>query len=146
MIIKSGNIFESEAETLVNAVNCVGIMGKGIALEFKNRYPKMFTEYQDMCSKNEMTIGRLHYYRDTTGISIINFPTKNHWRSKSNLEYVISGLDCFVKNYEKLGIKSIAFPALGCGNGGLSWETVEPIMYEKLKDLPIYIEVYSPAK
>lgn len=144
MLITIGNIFESKAQTLVNTVNCVGVMGKGIALEFKKRYPQMFKEYVDMCRRGELSAGKPYYYCDLTGASVINFPTKEHWRSPSKLSYIVSGLDWFVENYDKLGITSVAFPPLGCGNGGLSWETVGPVMYNKLKDLPIDIEIYAP--
>lgn len=144
MIIKIGNIFESKATTLVNTVNCVGIMGKGIALEFKKNYPNMFSEYVALCKEGVVKPGVPYYYHDLCGASIINFPTKDHWRSPSKLSYIISGLDWFRDNYESLGIKSIAFPPLGCGNGGLPWTVVGPLMYSKLKDLPIDIEIFAP--
>jgi len=144
MIIKIGNIFESQATTLVNTVNCVGVMGKGIALEFKKKYPNMFSEYVDLCNKGFVKPGVPYYYHDLLGTSIINFPTKNHWRSPSKLSYIISGLDWFRDNYDSLGIKSIAFPPLGCGNGGLPWSVVGPLMYSKLNDLPIDIEIFAP--
>ncbi len=144
MLVQIGNIFDSKAKTLVNTVNCVGVMGKGIALEFKNRYPSMYKEYADLCKVGEVKPGVPYFYKDLLGTSILNFPTKDHWRSPSKLSYVINGLDWFVANYSDLGIDSIAFPPLGCGNGGLSWEIVGPIMYQKLKDLPIDIEIYAP--
>lgn len=144
MIIKIGDIFESKAKTLVNTINTVGVMGKGIALEFKKRYPEMFEEYVALCKQNEIIPGVPYYYEDLLGNSILNFPTKNHWRSPSKLSYIISGLNWFRENYELCGIESIAFPPLGCGNGGLSWELVGPIMYSMLKDIPIDIEVYAP--
>ena len=144
MIIKIGNMFESDVKTLVNTVNCVGVMGKGIAAEFKKKYPKMFDEYTAMCECGIVKPGLPYYYTDLTGASILNFPTKDHWRSPSRLSYIISGLKWFRENYQSLGITSIAFPKLGCGNGGLDWEMVGPIMYEYLSDLPIRIEVYAP--
>ena len=144
MIIKIGNIFDSSATTLVNTVNCVGTMGKGIALEFKKRYPAMFKEYSSLCENHEIRPGVPYYYSDLHGASIINFPTKDHWRSPSKLAYIINGLDWFRNNYARLGITSIAFPPLGCGNGGLSWSVVGPVMYNKLADLPIDIEIYAP--
>lgn len=144
MVIKIGNIFESNATTLVNTVNCVGIMGKGIALEFKKRYPNMFAEYVAFCNSGMVHPGVPYYYQDLCGVSILNFPTKNHWRSPSKLSYIISGLDWFRDNYESLGITSIAFPPLGCGNGGLPWTVVGPLMYSKLHDLPIDIEIFAP--
>ena len=144
MIIKIGNIFESKATTLVNTVNCVGIMGKGIALDFKKKYPAMYQEYVQLCEQHEVKPGHPYYYSDLSGASIINFPTKDHWRSPSKLSYILDGLEWFRSNYEELGITSIAFPPLGCGNGGLSWDIVGPIMYNKLSDLPIDIEIYAP--
>ena len=144
MIIKIGNMFESKAQTLVNTINCVGIMGKGIALEFKNRYPDMFSEYVRLCKAGQVKPGVPYYYCDLLGSSVVNFPTKDHWRSPSKLSYIISGLDWFVNNYKNLGITSIAFPPLGCGNGGLSWTIVGPLMYSKLRDLPIEVEIYAP--
>ncbi len=144
MEIRIGNIFDSSSKTLVNTVNCVGVMGKGIALDFKNRYPLMFKEYVQLCSKGEVKPGQPYYYSDLSGASILNFPTKDHWRSPSKLSYIVKGLDWFRENYGKLGITSIAFPPLGCGNGGLTWSIVGPLMYDKLSDLPIDIEVYAP--
>lgn len=144
MKILLGNIFDSKCSTLVNAVNCVGVMGKGIALEFKKRYPEMFREYQALCKDGKVKPGQPYLYRDASGISILSFPTKDHWRFPSKFSYVCDGLDWFVKYYQELGITSIAFPALGCGNGGLKWGDVGPEMYRKLKDLPIEIEIYAP--
>lgn len=144
MLVTIGNIFESKASTLVNTVNCVGVMGKGVALEFKKRYPQMFKEYAEKCRNHELNAGCPYYYCDLTGASVINFPTKEHWRSPSKLSYITDGLNWFVDNYQNLGITSVAFPPLGCGNGGLPWEIVGPLMYQKLKNLPIYIEIYAP--
>lgn len=142
--IKLGDIFESEMKTLVNTINCVGVMGKGIAKIYKDRYPKMFEEYKDMCTKKLIHTGYLYPYYEDNSVKILNFPTKQHWRSPSKLEYIQEGLNWFIQNYERLKITSIAFPTLGCGNGGLDWETVGPLMYQSLKDLPIDIEIYAP--
>lgn len=144
MIIKIGNIFESQAKTLVNTINCVGVMGKGIALEFKKRYPNMYDEYVAMCDCGIVTPGTPYYYEDLYGTSILNFPTKDHWRSPSKLSYIISGLKWFRSHYHEYNITSIAFPPLGCGNGGLTWDIVGPVMYAMLKDLPIEIEIFAP--
>ena len=144
MEFKIGNLFETKAKTLVNTVNCVGVMGKGIALDFKKKYPDMYNEYEQRCVRHEVKPGQPYYYTDLLGTSIINFPTKDHWRSPSRLSYIETGLDWFRDNYEKLGIRSVAFPPLGCGNGGLTWDTVGPLMYAKLSDLPVDIEVYAP--
>ncbi len=144
MQVRIGNIFDSKMQTIVNTINCVGIMGKGIALEFKNKYPAMYKEYVKKCNSGEVAPGKPYLYRDILGSSILNFPTKEHWKSPSKLSYIIDGLDWFLDNYSILGIESIAFPPLGCGNGGLAWDLVGPIMYQKLKGLPIEIELYAP--
>lgn len=144
MKVLIGNIFDSSAQTIVNTVNCVGVMGKGIAEEFKKRYPEMFDEYVRLCQTKELRPGVPYLYTDIYGTSIINFPTKNHWKSPSKLSYITEGLEWFVQNYEHLGITSIAFPPLGCGNGGLKWELVGPLMYQTLSPLPIEIEIYAP--
>jgi len=137
-------MFESPSKTLVNTVNCVGVMGKGIAQEFKKRFPAMFDDYVGRCNANKVEPGVPYYYEDMLGTSIINFPTKKHWRSPSKLQDVIKGLDIFVENYKSWGIKSIAFPPLGCGNGGLDWVDVGPIMYQKLSAIDIHVEIYAP--
>lgn len=144
MIVKIGDIFESKCSTVVNTVNCVGVMGKGIALEFKKRFPEMFRDYVNKCNSGQVKTGSPYVFDNGDGIKILNFPTKDHWRSPSRLSYVSEGLDWFVNNYEKYGITSIAFPPLGCGNGGLSWKVVGPLMYQKLSLLPIEIEIYAP--
>lgn len=144
MKILLGNIFDSKCSTLVNTVNCVGVMGKGIARDFKNRYPSMFDEYQALCKAGRVKPGQPYLYRDLAGTSIINFPTKDNWRSPSKFSYISEGLKWFRQYYQELGITSVAFPPLGCGNGGLKWDDVGPEMYRALKDLPIEIEIYAP--
>lgn len=142
--VRIGNIFESNATTLVNAVNCVGVMGKGLALEFRRRYPEMFRDYAARCADGMVKPGVPYLYRDLLGTSILNFPTKDHWRESSRLSYITDGLGWFLQNYEELNMTSIAFPALGCGNGGLEWSLVGPIMYDHLRNLPMDIEIYAP--
>lgn len=144
MKILLGNIFDSKCSTLVNTVNCVGVMGKGIALDFKKKYPGMFDEYQTLCEEGRVKPGQPYLYRDLAGNSIINFPTKDNWRSPSKFSYITKGLKWFQQSYQELGITSVAFPPLGCGNGGLKWDDVGPEMYRALKDLPIEIEIYAP--
>ncbi|MFZ2968790.1 MAG: macro domain-containing protein [Sulfuricurvum sp.] len=135
------NIFESNAQVLVNTVNTVGVMGKGIALKFKQLYPDMFKSYQKYCENGLMTVGKLQLYK-TSNKWILNFPTKKEWRNPSRLEYIEEGLQKFIDYYQKLGIRSIAFPMLGCGNGGLEWEVVRPIMERYLKNLPIDVYIH----
>ena len=140
------NIFESRADVLVNTVNTVGVMGKGLAKEFKRIYPDMFKSYQDYCENGLLTLGKLQLYK-TPNKWVLNFPTKANWRNPSKLEYIEQGLQKFVDHYERLGIKSIAFPMLGCGNGGLSWEKeVKPLMLKYLKPLPIDIFIHVAKK
>ncbi|MBX3065512.1 MAG: macro domain-containing protein [Anaerolineae bacterium] len=139
------NLFESPAQVLVNTVNTVGVMGKGIALEFKRIYPEMFKQYQQLCERNQFHIGQLWLYK-TSHKWILNFPTKQSWRQKSKPEYIEIGLQKFVSTYAQKGITSISFPMLGCGNGELDWETqVRPLMESYLDTLPItvYIHLYS---
>ncbi len=139
-----GNIFTSEMKTLVNTVNCVGVMGKGIAQLFKKEYPSMFEEYAVRCDRDQVVLGEPYYYSDLAGSSIVNFPTKGHWRASTRLEDVEAGLDYFVAHFRGWGVSSAAFPPLGCGNGGLAWATVGPMMYSKLHQLEIPIELYAP--
>lgn len=139
-----GDMFATDMQTIVNTVNCVGIMGKGIAQIFKKQYPDMFEDYADRCARGEVRLGEPYHYKDLTGVSIVNFPTKGHWRAATRLEDVEAGLDYFVKHFPAWGITSVAFPPLGCGNGGLEWATVGPIMYSKLKGLGIPVELYAP--
>ncbi len=104
----------------------------------------MFLDYVKKCNSGQVKTGIPYVFDNGDGTKILIFPTKDHWRSPSRLSFIIEGLDWFVKNYNKYGITSIAFPPLGCGNGGLTWETVGPIMYQKLRCLPIEIEIYAP--
>lgn len=145
LIYLKTSLFDSPAQVLVNTVNTVGVMGKGIALEFKRLYPKMFSEYRELCESNQFTTGMLWLFK-TDNKWILNFPTKKDWRNKSKLSYIESGLKKFVATYQERQIKSIAFPQLGVGNGGLDWEAeVQPLMEKYLKPLPInvYIHLYE---
>jgi O-acetyl-ADP-ribose deacetylase (regulator of RNase III) len=138
----AGSIWASPAQTLVNTVNVVGAMGKGIALEFKKRYPKMYEGYRHLCKEGKFKIGMLWLYRAPDRY-VLNFPTKEHWRRPSKPEYIKKGLEKFVDKYNYLGITSISFPQLGCGHGGLGWESeVQPLMEAYLKKLPIPIYVH----
>jgi len=136
-----GTVFNTPAKTIVNTVNCVGVMGKGLALEFKLRYPKMFEEYKKHCKTEEMKIGKIKLYKNSEDLWIMNFPTKDHWRSPSKIEYIEAGLKYFVSNYKKVNIESIAFPKLGTNNGGLKWKDVNALMEKYLSklDIDVYI-------
>lgn len=138
----SGDLFESKAQTIVNTVNCYGVMGKGIALEFKKRYPEMFKVYAEQCEKKLIKPGILYLYKKSSPW-ILNFPTKDHWRNPSKLDYIKLGLRKFSESYIEKGIKSIAFPQLGTLNGGLNWEEVRKLMYEYLLPLQnLQVEIY----
>lgn len=139
-----GDLFASEAQTLVNTVNCVGVMGKGVALEFKKRFPRMVRDYEGRCARGEVKLGEPYLYADESGTHIVNFPTKDHWRSSSRLVDVERGLDHLAAHITEWGITSMALPPLGCGNGGLAWSEVGPLIHGKLSRLPIEIEVYAP--
>lgn len=139
-----GDLFESQAQTLVNTVNCVGVMGKGVALGFKKRWPAMFEDYRSRCAAKQVRLGEPYLYRDALGISIINFPTKNHWRSPSRLTDIERGLDYLVAHAAEWNIQSLALPPLGCGNGGLEWKEVGPLIYRKLHDTSFDVELYAP--
>ena len=136
-----GDIFNSPSKIIVNTVNTIGVMGKGIALEYKKRYPEMFVRYNELCKNNVLDIGKLYLWKKSDKW-ILLFPTKKHWRNPSKLEYIEQGLIKFVDNWDKLGADSIAFPRLGCGNGGLDWEVVKPLMEKYLNKLPLQILVY----
>lgn len=142
--LKQGDIFESKMQTLVNPVNCVGVMGKGLALEFKKRFHAIAWWHKYCCSAGYLTPGRPVLYQSEQTPPILLFPTKNHWRDQSNLDDILNGLDYFILNYQKWGIKSAAFPALGCGNGGLSWRIMQTCMVERLSRVNIPIEIYKP--
>ncbi len=139
-----GNVLNSKMKTLVNTVNCVGIMGKGIALQFKEKYPEMFKDYSKRCYKHQVKPGVPYLYTDFIGTSVINFPTKDHWRSPSHIEDIKRGLDIFVEKYKEWGIQSVAFPPLGCGNGGQLWSIIGRMMYQKLSKVDIPVEIYAP--
>ena len=139
-----GDMFSSDAQTLVNTVNCVGVMGKGVALIFKERFPEMFQDYARRCARKAVKLGEPYVYEDKSGVKILNFPTKDHWRSASRLSDIEMGLKHLAEHYEDWGIESMAMPPLGCGNGGLDWSEVGPLIYQNLHSLPIDIEVFAP--
>ena len=137
-----GDIFSTPAQTIVNTVNTVGVMGKGIALDFKKRYPDMFDKYKTACEKKKLKIGTLMLCYEADHWTLL-FPTKEHWRNPSRIEYIEQGLMKFCNSYAEYGITSIAFPKLGCGNGELDWNNVKPMMEAYLKSLPIDVYIYT---
>lgn len=137
-----GDMFETGADGLVNTVNTVGVMGKGIAKTFKQIYPDMYKSYKKLCDENRLEIGNLLVYK-TENKTVINFPTRKHWRTKSKVEWIEEGLKTFIKIYDELNVSSVAFPRLGCGNGGLDWdEEVKPLMVKYLQNIDIDIYIY----
>lgn len=139
-----GDIFASDAQTLVNTVNCVGVMGKGVALEFKKRYPGMFAEYKSKCDKGQVQLGRPYIHRSLTPPQIINFPTKDHWRMPSDLQAILEGMDYLVEHIEQWGVTSLASPPLGCGLGSLDWRAVGPVLFQGFEKLPIPVILFAP--
>lgn len=144
---KIGNIFCSPAEALVNTVNCEGVMGKGLAYQFKKKYPLMEKDYIKACKLNRLSPGNLHFFYENKKL-IINFPTKNKWREKSKLNYIESGLRNLKKELVLRNIKSVAIPPLGSGNGGLNWNEVKHLIVRELDEISniVNIEVYEPSK
>lgn len=145
---EEGNLLQADAEALVNTVNTVGVMGKGIALQFKKAYPAMFTDYVRACKNGEVQLGHMHVW-ETGALDgprfVINFPTKGHWRAPSRLADIVAGLGDLVAVVRKYGISSIAIPPLGCGNGGLDWADVEPLIISAFADLPgVAVKIYPP--
>lgn len=135
---KTGNILEEEVDAVVNAVNCVGVMGRGIALQFKRHSPQNFQAYAAACQRGEVEPGRMFVFETgslTPPRFIINFPTKRHWRGKSRLEDIRSGLTALTEEIQKRGIRSVAIPPLGCGLGGLRWDEVRPVIAAALEPL-----------
>ncbi len=147
LIYTTGDLLKSDAEALVNTVNCEGFMGKGIAYQFKMQFPENNADYIKACEKGMLKTGKLHYYQEK-GKTIINFPTKNKWREKSKPEYIETGLEALNTLITKLSINSIALPPLGSGNGGLIWSDVRNIIEEKLIDISNIVDilVYEPSK
>lgn len=142
--VRVGDLFASQAQTLVNTVNCVGVMGKGVALEFRRRFPEMYEDYVRRCRRGEVRLGRPYLFRYENGPWILNFPTKGHWRSVSRLKDIIEGLEWLERHYRSWGIRSLAVPPLGCGNGGLDWAIVGPTLHRYLSRLDIPVELYAP--
>ena len=145
----TGNILESEAQAIINTVNTVGVMGKGIALQFKKAFINNFKAYAEACKRNEVKVGKLFITIDSNLSSgektIINFPTKTHWRKPSEYSYIESGLDALIRAISDHNIQSVAIPPLGAGNGGLEWGKVKRIIEDKLDDLDTEVIVYEPS-
>jgi len=139
-----GDIFNSNTQTLVNTVNCVGIMGKGLALEFKKRFPEMYEDYVERCKSGEAKLGKPYLFKRLIEPWILLFPTKDHWRSVSKLSDIEEGLKHLDKHYKEWRITSLAVPPLGCGLGELNWDIVGPTLYRYLSKMDMKIELYAP--
>lgn len=147
MVIKytKGDIFDSQCQAIINTVNCEGKMGKGLAYQFKKKFPEMEQDYVKVCLNGELYPGKLHIYQEKNFL-IINFPTKKKWREKSKIEYIIIGLRKLKEEIVKRGINSVAIPPLGAGNGGLNWNEVKTEINRELLDIEdVVFEVYEPS-
>lgn len=150
---KKGNLFDADVEALVNAVNTVGVMGKGIALQFSRQFPEILPIYESACQDGTLVVGQVQTIRLTlragmTGPTyVVNFPTKKHWKGDSKIEYVETGLQSLREAIEKHGMTSIAVPPLGCGLGGLEWADVRQRIIEALGDIKnVHVVVFEPTE
>ncbi|KKK92759.1 hypothetical protein LCGC14_2699710, partial [marine sediment metagenome] len=147
--ITTGNILQAETEALVNTVNCVGVMGRGIALQFKKEFPDNFTAYKAACDKKELKPGMMlvvNLNQLQLPRYVINFPTKRHWKGKSRIEDIESGLNSLITEVRQRNIESIAIPPLGCGLGGLDWGVVRPMVERAFESLPkVRVLLYEPV-
>lgn len=142
--LQNGDLLKSPRQTYVNAVNCVGVMGKGIALKFRHAFPAMYQDYQKKCHTKELVLQKPYLYNQDPGPWIINFPTKGHWRTHSALTDIDQGLAYLAQQIPVWGVTSLAIPALGCGEGGLDWADVHPLIVQHLGPLGILIDLYLP--
>ena len=146
---KNGDILREDVEAIVNTVNCVGIMGRGLALQFKNKFPQNLKEYQLACTNKEVQLGKMFVHQTGQLINpkyIINFPTKGHWKQNSKIEDISNGLDDLITIIEKYSIKSLAIPPLGSGLGGLDWKMVKKLIEEKLKNINCTVILFEPLE
>ncbi len=145
-----GDLLKADAEAIVNTVNCVGVMGRGIAAQFKKAFPENFKAYKKVCDNNELRVGKMFVFKLTGDLYssrkfVINFPTKRHWKGKSRIEDIEMGLKALVEEVKKLGISSIAIPPLGCGLGGLSWLEVKSMIETAFREIPdVNVLLFEP--
>ena len=144
-----GNLLCAPVEALVNTVNTFGVMGKGLALQFREAFPENYQAYRAACARGEVVVGRMFVTENPSGTNprfIINFPTKAHWRDPSRLEYVTEGLKDLARVILERQIQSVAIPPLGCGLGGLQWLVVKPLIVEALAEIPnVKVQLFEPA-
>ncbi|CAM3711830.1 macro domain-containing protein [Deinococcus frigens] len=150
--VQRGNLLEAQADALVNTVNTKGVMGKGVALQFKRRYPENYRVYAEACKTEQVVVGQMFVTELPASFEagpryIINFPTKRHWRGGSRISYVQAGLEDLIRVVHERDLRSVALPALGCGNGGLEWDEVRPLIEQAFKALPeVRVLLYPPAQ
>jgi O-acetyl-ADP-ribose deacetylase (regulator of RNase III) len=149
IIAAQQNLLSADVEALVNTVNCVGAAGKGIAVQFREKFPDNYLFYRDACRKKQVKLGKMLVFQTQTGTNpkfIINFPTKWHFQEKSSISSIIAGLEDMVAQVEIYNIRSLALPALGCGYGGLDWRDVYPLVSKALSMLPATFYIFEPGK
>jgi O-acetyl-ADP-ribose deacetylase (regulator of RNase III) len=148
--LRCGDLLKAEAEALVNPVNCVGVMGRGLALAFKRAFPENYRAYRARCTRGDLRTGQVFVHElggEGAPLFIINFPTKQHWKDSGRLEYVELGLEALAREVRERGIRSIAVPALGCGLGGLRWEVVRPLIERAFEALPeVRVLLFEPGE
>lgn len=142
----TGNLLQADVDALVNTVNTVGVMGKGLALQFKKAFPDNFAAYEHACKADKMEVGKVHIFRRLISPKfIVNFPTKKHWRQPSKIEYIRDGLDDLIAQIGRLHISSLAIPPLGCGNGGLNWAQVRELILDAFESIPeVRVLLFEP--
>lgn len=139
-----GDIFKCQAQTLVCPVNTVGVMGNGLARAFRDRFEGLYEAFQKACENGTFSNCGFFLYHFSDTRKILCFPTKRHWKNDSRIEWIDKGLERIVKDYERLGITSLAVPPLGCGKGNLKWEDVRPLIYHHLDPIDIKVGVFPP--
>ena len=145
--LASGDLLSADAQALVNPVNCVGAMGRGLAAQFRDAFPENFDAYRAACRNGVLQPGRVLATELRGDRYVINFPTKRHWRSASRVEDIVAGLEAFVDELERLGVRSVAVPALGCGAGGLDWADVRPMLVDAFEGLPdVRVFLFEPQQ
>ena len=146
VIFKQGDMFSEKADYLINTVNCNGVMGKGVALEFKKRWPAMFRHYKEKCKKGQVAPGSVHYYVDDPRQIIVNVATKKNWWEPSHIGWIVSILNKLKNDLSFKPDIKVVMPPLGCGNGGLDWKTVKAIIEKELSGLECEVVVYEPTQ
>lgn len=145
VILTAGNLFDAKVDCLVNPVNCVGVMGAGLAKQFAVRWPDMLADYRSACRNGSCQVGRVHLWRAPDGLRVAQLPTKIHWRDPSHLDYIKTGLDSLAEELQRHDIRSVAMPALGCGLGGLPWEPVKNLIMNQFGASRIRVLLFVPA-